>query len=169
MEWLTKSTFPDWADEVFLKLSILYLQFFPSAIQGRTQSLWRNWLIDSIGWGRFVLLDEWRTFAILLLFWFGVILFREQHLAKPDALYDIFWDNAHLLALEGVVQEKNISLLLFKTIHLGYSSRYHVSIVLDHLDEIALAVVDIPETHVTGKKWLDVLFPLVDALDAVYR
>lgn len=97
-----------------------------------------------------------------------ILILRKEHFAESDAFDDTFGDDAHLLALEGVVEKKHVVLLDIEDVEVDEFGVGDALVVLDDLLEVGLAVDEVPEFEVAGQEWLDGLLPLVNALDAVH-
>ena len=68
------------------------------------------------------------------------LLLSQQHLAVPDALQYVFRNHAHLLALEGIVQEEDIGAFVLEAVDLRNPRGCDHFVVLYKFGHIALAI-----------------------------
>ncbi len=142
------------------------MHLFPISHENRSRSFGRHRLVLTARRHFAILLNERSAFAFFL-FDFLSFLFSQQHLAVSDSLEYIFGDDAHFLALEGIVQEEDVGSFLLKPVDLCDPSGCDHFVVFDEFGHVAFAIGKISEFGVSGEQGFDGLLPLVDALDAV--
>lgn len=98
------------------------------------------------GW-RFDLVDERSPLALFRLL---VLVLAQQHLAQSDPLYDALGHQAHLLALEGVVEEEYVVLLALKAVELLQFGLSDGVVILHDLVQVVFALADVLQLEVSG-------------------